>query len=219
MTVGKVLLSGVAVMPSVVGTDFQRDKALQVLEQALQALDSLQAYRCRIRSMVRSPDKRRTDHKVMEYTWIAPGHIHIRLLQGGIGEIYMAPGASKVRARVPGIFSFLKISLDLRDPRLTDLRGLHVSESSWLTMVRTWVIRAKNAPRVAVYRSGDTLAVETSGMEKDPFGEYRAILYLDGKTFLPVGGRAWDREGDLVREAWFERVEVNPPVRPKDIRF
>lgn len=196
-----------------------RDEALLWLERVEERLSRVESYSCRIESMIRSMDKTVTEEKVFHYTWVRPGVFKIRVLQGGMGEVFVDPREEKARARLPGPLSLFRVSLDLDDPRFTDVRGFHILESSWFSMIRTWIQRAKEAPEVRVERSGDTLVVETSGLANDPHGEYRARLYLDVSTLLPLGARAWDQEGGLVHEAWFRDIAVNTGLRPEDVRF
>lgn len=216
---GIALLLAAEGAPALSPVEDDRTIALALLERTERVLDSLTSYVCVIENMVRSMDKSVTERKTLHYTWVRPGHIRIRILEGGKGEIYLDPETGKVRARLPGMLSFLRVTLDPRDPRLTDPRGFHVSESSWFHMIRTWKKRVQEAPEVRVRVRGDTLIIETAGLVDDPHGEYRTALYLSDEIFLPLGARAWDQEGDLVHEAWFREVERNTVPDPERVRF
>jgi len=118
-------------------------------------------------------DGARSDDRTMRFWFLSPSHAKLEVLQGpSAGTRLIWSGGDNVHVR-GGVFSVIPLWLDLRDPRITSLRG-------------NTILRAEFGPTVECFVAHRDAVTESPGPSSDGRATVLVTLSLPGGIGCPA---------------------------------
>ena len=190
--------------------------ASQIYGKALKAWEGVKDYTCIMDSYNRLGDKE--ESKTYQYWYLKPGYIRMKVIKGKGkgGEVYYDPTRKKVRGHKGGFLSFVVLTLDPNDKRVTSIRGVRVDQTTF------GYILAQLKPYVD---AGECQVVEENGM-KGPVctagnQAYHGDIWKEKVLFdqnnLPVVWERYGKDGTLLYRLVCRDVKLNSGLTLKDV--
>ena len=144
---------------------------------------SLKTYTCTVR--IHEANGPHVQDRVMHIAFAKPHDTRVDIVAGdGRGGTVVWRGGDKVLGHPGGLFSSIKVNLNLRDPRVTTIRGETVAEANWGS-VYEHILSLKGASIEAASQSDRTTIVVEVADPASNGGVTKEVLVIDG-TSLPL---------------------------------
>lgn len=190
------------------------DSVVRLFKKAWQTIED---YECSLESEVRQGNEK--EYRVYEYKFKKPKWIFMKIVVGkdkGAKLVYN-PITNKVLACKSGLLSFIKITADPTDRRITSIRGDRIDESYWGTIFEGGSYDLKNSEqRIAgeeIFEGRKTWLIEvvTSKPELNR-GIAKEKFWIDQEQHLPLRFEQWDKEGTLVHRVVYRQIKINTGI-------
>jgi len=121
----------VALFFALAGVLQAQEGAQGLYDRAWQAWQGIKDYTCILSSYNRLGDKE--EYRTYEYWYLKPGYVRMKVIKGKGkgGEAFYDPHRHKVRGHKGGFFSFVVLTLEPTDKRVTSIRGARVDETTF----------------------------------------------------------------------------------------
>ena len=144
---------------------------------------SLKTYTCTMK--IHEANGSHVQDRVIRISFAKPHDTRVDIVAGdGRGGAVVWRGGDKVRGHPGGLFSTFKAYLDIRDPRVTSIRGETVAEANWGS-VYEHLLSLKGASIEAVTESDRTTIMVEVADPASNGGVTKEVLVVDGNS-LPL---------------------------------
>lgn len=204
-----------------VGTGAQTAPTLsaeEVLRKGEAAFGQLQDYECL--ATTQSQKGKRTQGCTERIWFKKPGQLRIKVIKGDHRGSEIAIDANrKVRGHAGGILRPIVIGVKFNDSRLKTLRGVHISELDWGTLIR------KFREHAALPGARTELSARKEGEPYEVWVTYtldghamRDVLRFDPTQWSLVGTEIYE-DGVRVDQMLFTAIKLNPGLDDRFFRL
>lgn len=176
-------------------------------------LDSIRDYRCLYSSSaVKGP---RRAESVMKYFYKKPGLIRAEIIDGDHKGTILIAREGMVRAQPAGVLSAFVFKYQADHPRVTDIRGNRLEETSWEVFVDEHLERLDILTLLSARRETldgvEALVLEAASAEPARTrGIAREILWVSVADDVLLRFEMFDARGRLVQEGRFTEIILDP---------
>ncbi len=207
-----VLMSSVCFVP----VSMAQEDAQGLYVKALRSCHRVEDYTCIMESYNRLGNKE--EHKTYKYWYLKPGYVRMKVVKGKGrgGEVFYDPNRDRVKGHKGGFFSFVVLTLDPNDKRVTSIRGVRVDQTSFryiLSQFRPYV------------DADQCQKVDEQGMEglvcsagDEPYhGDIWKEKVLFNQSLLPVVWERYGKDGTLLYRLVCTELKINSGLTLKEI--
>jgi len=152
-----------------------------------------------------------------------PGWVRMKIIKGdnkGAVVVYN-PETKKVRAKKGGILGVVKLTFDPTNKRVVSIRGHRVDRSHFGAILDRWEDYFKRAEvnyrRVSKFEGREGYLFEAIKCDTSKYqGTYRELLWLDRKTYLPLGFEQFNEKGILIHRVIYRKTKINVGLKEED---
>lgn len=184
--------------------------AAQALARYKAAWESVNTYRCTV--IAHEALGTRAQDRVYDLWFAKPHEARMDITAGdGRGSAAVWEGGETVRVHQGGFFSFIKVRLNIHDPRATSIRGATVAETNFgwlydhLTSLRTKSISAA--------WNGAAIAIAAVVADPSADGDVTKEVVTLGPSGLPVEYDQFEGAAQ-VKKVFFTDLQLNPVIPP-----
>ena len=166
---------------------------------------SLRTYTCTVK--VHEANGAHVQDRVIHISFAKPHDTRVDIVTGdGRGGTLVWRGGDRVRGHPGGLFSAIKVDLNIRDPRVTSIRGETVAEANWGSVYEHLLSLKGASIDAATEPDRTSVTVEVADPASNG-GVTKEVLVVDGNS-LPI---EYDQyEGDLqVKHVVSSDVKLN----------
>ncbi|MBN2199115.1 MAG: hypothetical protein JW747_04625 [Candidatus Aminicenantes bacterium] len=175
-------------------------------------LESVEDYQCLYTSFA-VKGTRRAD-TVLRYFYKTPGLIRAEIVDGENRGTVLLVREGQVRVKPPGIFSLLVFHYPSYHPRVTDIRGNRLDETTWEYFVEEHVrnlgLMTLRSQRRETLDGRRALVLET--VSEDPLrtrGIAREVLWIRAEDDILLRFEMYDASGRLIQMSRFTDIVIN----------
>jgi len=183
---------------------------------SLKAWHGVKDYTCVMDSYNRLGN--REEYKTYEYWYLKPGYIRMKVIngKGKGGEVFFDPTRNKVRGHKGGFFSFVVLTLEPTDKRVTSIRGVRVDQTSFgyiLDQLKPYV----EAGQCKVIEENGMKGLECTATDKAYFGDIWKEKIIMDNSLMPVVWERYGKDGTLLYKLVCKGVKLNSGLTLKDV--
>ncbi|OGD11982.1 MAG: hypothetical protein A2Y86_01775 [Candidatus Aminicenantes bacterium RBG_13_62_12] len=189
------------------------DTLESILRRMKARLDFIEDYRCLYSSVaVRGP---RREESVIKYFYKKPGRIRAEIVGGDKNGTILLTREGKVRVQTRGILSFASFTFRADNPRVTDIRGNKLEETSWEHLVDEHLRELDALELISARRETldgrEALVLEIASREPSRTRRIaREVLWVCAADDILLGFDMFDYKDRLVQAGRFADIILNP---------
>ncbi|MEJ5308062.1 MAG: hypothetical protein WHT27_07180 [candidate division WOR-3 bacterium] len=192
-----------------------KEESLKILNSFKSILDTTTTYTCILHEYVKSNNKSTDNY--WDYKFLKPKYIRMESIKGDrLGsKAFFDCKTQKVTGRQGGILSKIKLTLDLSNSLVKNIRGITIAESDWpYVLNRTFDILDDNGVEIftgeAKFKGVKTnfIHIKNINLEKYRFDETK--MFFDENNLL-IGFYNFEK-GDVVEDIHYQNIKINPPL-------
>ncbi len=185
-------------------------------QQALEAWQGVKDYTCVMESYNRLGDKE--EYKTYEYWYLKPGYIRMKVVKGKGkgGEVFFDPKKNKVRGHKGGFFSFIVLTLNPDDKKVTSIRGVRVDQTTFgyiLFQLKPYVEAGECQMLEGRERKGLTCTAQGQSYHGDI---WKDKVVFD-ESMMPVVWERYGKDGTLLYRLVCKDVKLNTGLTLKNV--
>lgn len=190
-----------------------KDESLQILNSFKSILDTTTTYTCILHEYVKSNSKSTDNY--WDYKFLKPKYIRMESIKGDrLGsKAFFDCKTQKVTGRQGGILSKIKLTLDLSNSLVKNIRGITIAESDWLYVLsRTFDILDDKGVEIFFGEANfkgiksNFIHIKNIDLKKYRFDETK--IFFDEKNLL-IGFYNFEK-GDIVEDIHYQNIKINP---------
>jgi outer membrane lipoprotein-sorting protein len=149
---------------------------------------------------------KKDDNTSADCFWVAPDKVRLNVKKGrGAGATALYANG-KVTGFKPGMFSFVKLSYDVRDPEVMGVRGSDIRSNGFLD---DWGLILSQWAAVKIARAGEKLVLQYKSAEGLP-----AKMWVAESSLQPSKIET-EENGKVVERFEYKNVVYNAAIDPK----
>jgi len=184
-----------------------------ILRRMKTRLETVEDYRCLYASFAVKGTQR--EDTVLRYFYKKPGWIRAEIVEGNNQGTILLVRDGQVLVKPSGVLSLLVFHYPAYHPRVTDIRGNRLDETSWNYFVdehiRNLGVMKLLSLRRETIDGREVLVIETSSA--DPArtrGIAREILWVRSEDDILLRFEMYDASGRLIQMSRFTDIVINP---------
>jgi outer membrane lipoprotein-sorting protein len=209
----KIVMTAAAAVVAIVlseGTTSAAVSAQAALSRYKAAWNNLQTYTCTYAAHEESGS--RSQDQIYNSWFSKPHDARLEIVSGaGRGGVAVWRGGDAVRAHRGGLMAFVKLRLNIHDPRVTSLRGTTIADANFGALYKH--LAGLKTKSLAVMDSGGRTTI--TAILADPAADHyvtREVVVLGGND-LPVAYGQWEGNRQ-VKRVIYSNVRVNAAIPP-----
>ncbi len=190
-----------------------KDEALKIMNSYKTILDTTTTYTCILHEYVKAKNK--TTDNFWDYKFMKPKYIRMESIKGDrLGsKAFFDFKTQKVTGRQGGILSKIKLTLDLSNSLVKNIRGITIAQSDWLYVLnRTLDILDDNGVEVstgeAKFKGEQSKFLHIKNIDLKKYGFDETKMFFDENNLL-VGFYNFEM-GDVVEDIHYQNIKINP---------
>ena len=193
-----------------------QEGAQGIYRQALAAWQGVKDYSCVMESYNRLGDEE--EYKTYQYWYLKPGYIRMKVVKGRGkgGEVFYDPTRDKVRGHKGGFFSFVVLTLEPNDRKVTSIRGVRVDQTSFgyiLSQLRPYMDAGQCKKIEMEKMKGFVCTAQKQSHHGDI---WKDKVFLNG-GLLPVMWERYGKDGTLFYKLVCRSVKINSGFTLNDV--
>lgn len=138
--------------------------------------------------------------------FMAPEMYRLKVIEGRVNGATAIYRDGKITGFKPGVFSFVKLTYDVRDKEVLGVRGQDMRSTGFLD---DYALILKQWDSVSVVSGATGVEVTYTGA-----GGFPAKLWMAADSLVPTRMEVYE-SGKTVERVTFEKIKFNPPLDPK----
>jgi len=193
-----------------------QDSAQGLYQRALEAWQGVEDYTCVMESYNRLGDKE--EYKTYEYWYLKPGYIRMKVVKGKGkgGEVFFDPKRNKVRGHKGGFFSFIVLTLDPSDKKVTSIRGVRMDQTSFgyiLSRLKPYM----ETGQCQEFTEGGKKGLDCAAKGRSHHGDIWRDKVVFDERLMPVVWERYGKDGVLLYKLVCRDVRLNSGLTLKDV--
>ncbi|RLG09974.1 hypothetical protein DRN73_09050 [Candidatus Pacearchaeota archaeon] len=179
--------------------------------------ENLRTYKCTLDTY--SKKGKKEEWQLLLYKFIKPKWIYVYVLKGRDekSEALYNPFKNKVKVRKKkGLISFVKLTLSPYNKMLCSIRGEYLIESDFGSVLEEW----KSYKEIYLIEDGKDFWKLKAILQKPKVkGDKYSYIWINKKNFLPFKIEVYNENGEKVHYSIWKNIQIDIPMKPKDLEF
>lgn len=191
----------------------EKQEALKILNGYKSILDTINTYRCILHEYVKK-DKKVTEN-YWDYRFLKPKYIRMESIKGDRfgSKAFFDYTTKKVTGRQGGILSKIKLTLDLSNKLVKNIRGITIAESDWFFVLeRTLKIIDDPETEVEIvdtkYKGSDAKMIHINKIDLKKFKFDETKIFFDKENGLLLGFYNYENS-EIVEDIHYQDIKLN----------
>ncbi|GEM_PF-2502810 len=191
----------------------EKQEALKILNDYSSILDTTNTYRCILHEYVKK-DKKVTEN-YWDYRFMKPKYIRMESIKGDrLGsKAFFDYKTQKVTGRQGGILSKIKLTLDLSNKLVKNIRGITIAQSDWLSRLEK-TLKIIDDPETEVeivdteYKGIDAKMIHISKIDIKKYNFDETKIFFDKNNRLLLGFYNYEKS-EIVEDIYYQDIRLN----------
>ncbi|HAF07363.1 MAG: hypothetical protein XD76_1674 [candidate division TA06 bacterium 32_111] len=189
-----------------------KEEALKILNSYKTILDTTETYTCILHEYVKAKNK--TTDNFWDYKFMKPKYIRMESIKGDrLGsKAFFDYKTKKVTGRQGGILSKIKLTLDLSNSLVKNIRGITIAQSDWFYVLnRTLDILDDSIVEVLTgeskFKGIQSKFIHIKNIDFTKYGFDETKMFFDENNLL-VGFYNLEK-GEVVEDIHYQNIKIN----------